>query len=541
MSPTCGPGGSSTARSPRGRWRSSSGSPERPRSGAARLPVVRGRAPPRRAVLPRVRDAAGLRPGRHGRRPAAQRGARAGAQGARRLSRGAAGPRRVGTQPGRGRAGAEPAAGGGHPVAGPAHRRLRRARLPGQRPARHPRPGRRSRGGAGPAARRSRPSAAPERSARVGARAGRRARARDLRDARGRRAGRARAIMARMLARNPRDGAPVTLRDVARLAGVHPGTVSRALNPATEGLVNDETVRRVRDAAAELGYRPNPMARGLKTNRTYTIGVLIPDIQNPLFPPIIRGIDDRLGSAGYTPLIANTDNDPQRERNDVEAMRTRQVDGFITATARRDHELLDEVARLEAPVVLVNRRTEDDTLPSATADDRDGVRLAVAHLVELGHRRIGAVAGPQDLSTGLHRHEGFLAALAGHGLERERVGFGSAFTEREGARVCEELLAVAPDVTAIVAGNDLMALGCYDVLAERGLACPGQVSIVGFNDMPFAGKFNPPLTTVRIPHYEIGAAAADLLLERLADPAAAPRHVMLAPEFVVRGSTAPAA
>jgi len=335
-----------------------------------------------------------------------------------------------------------------------------------------------------------------------------------------------------------RMAAPVTLRDVARLAGVHPGTVSRALNPATEGLVNDETVRRVQDAAKTLGYRPNPMARGLKTNRTYTIGVLIPDIQNPLFPPIIRGIDDRLGSAGYTPLIANTDNDPQRERNDVEAMRTRQVDGFITATARRDHELLDEVARLDAPVVLVNRRAEDDTLPSATADDHEGVRLAVTHLIELGHRRIAAVAGPQDLSTGLHRHEGFLAALAEHGLEPVHAGFGSAFTEREGARVCEEVLAAAPDVTAIVAGNDLMALGCYDALAERGLACPERISVVGFNDMPFAGKFHPPLTTIRIPHYEIGAAAADLLLERLAEPGAPARHVVLAPELVVRGSTA---
>jgi LacI family transcriptional regulator len=337
-----------------------------------------------------------------------------------------------------------------------------------------------------------------------------------------------------VLARN----SPVTLRDVARLAGVHPGTVSRALNPATESLVNEETVRRVREVATELGYRPNPMARGLKTNRTYTIGVLIPDIQNPLFPPIIRGIDDRLGSAGYTPLIANTDNDPQRERNDFEAMRTRQVDGFITATARRDHELLDEIAGLDTPLVLVNRRVEDGALPSATADDHEGVRLAVAHLVELGHRRIAAIAGPQNVSTGHQRHAGFLAALAEHGIEAAAIGFGAAFTEREGARVCEELLAAEPDLTAIVAGNDLMALGCYDVLAARGIACPEQISVVGFNDMPFAGHFDPPLTTVRIPHYEIGAAAAELLLERLAEPSAPTRHVVLEPELVVRRSTA---
>jgi LacI family transcriptional regulator len=335
--------------------------------------------------------------------------------------------------------------------------------------------------------------------------------------------------------------ATVTLRDVAREAGVHPGTVSRALNPATEALVNEDTVRRVRAAAARLGYRPNPMARGLKTNRSYTVGVLVPDIQNPLFPPIIRGIDDRLAAAGYTPLIANTENDPERERQDFEALRARQVDGFITATARLDHELLDAVVAFGAPLVLVNRRVEDGGLPAAVADDRDGARQAVAHLVALGHRRIAHVAGPQELSTGRGRLEGFQAAMAEAGLEVDPalVRFAGAFTEPEGARVCEELLASGADFTALVAGNDLVALGCYDVLERRGLVCPRDLSVVGFNDMPFADRFHPPLTTVHIPHYELGTAAADLLLERLADPAAPPRTLEVETRLVVRGSTAP--
>ena len=336
-------------------------------------------------------------------------------------------------------------------------------------------------------------------------------------------------------------GAPVTLRDVARVAGVHPGTVSRALNPASEALVNEETVRRVRDVAAQLGYRPNPMARGLKTNRTYTVGVLVPDIQNPLFPPIIRGIDDRLGAAGYTPLIANTDNDPERERTDVDAMRARQVDGFITATARRDHELLDEVARFTAPVVLVNRRVADGRLPSATADDREGARLATRHLIELGHRRIAHVAGPPELSTGEGRQIGFAEAMreAGLDIDPALVRSGRMFTEPEGARLCAELLDSGAEFTAIVAANDLMALGCYDVLAERGIDCPRDVSVVGFNDMPFADRFQPPLTTIRVPQYEIGAAAAELLLDLLRDPAAPARDVVLPAELVVRGSTGP--
>jgi LacI family transcriptional regulator len=332
--------------------------------------------------------------------------------------------------------------------------------------------------------------------------------------------------------------ARATLRDVARVAGVHPGTVSRALNPETEALVRDETVRRVRLVAEELGYRPNPLARGLKTNRSYTVGVLVPDIQNPLFPPIIRGIDDRLGEAGYTPLIANTDNDPARERVDLEAMRARQVDGFVAATARADHELLDEIAASGTPLVLVNRRVEDGSLPSATADDVAGARMAVEHLVSRGHRQIAHLAGPQDVSTGRQRYEGFREGMRQAGLEPSLVRIGRAFTEPEGARLCGELLDADAPFTAIVAGNDLMALGCYDVFAARGIDCPGEVSVVGFNDMPFADRFSPPLTTIGIPHYEIGVAAAELLLERLQGRVDGATEVVLPARLIVRGSTA---
>ncbi len=213
---------------------------------------------------------------------------------------------------------------------------------------------------------------------------------------------------------------PATLRDVAQLADVHPGTVSRALNPETRRLVNEETAQRVMEAAAPLDYRPNPIARGLKTNRSYTIGVLVPDLTNPLFPPIVRGIQDRLEQAGYTPLIANTDNDPERERNDFEAMRARQVDGVITATARLDHGVLDEMAAAGLPIVLVNRRLEDGPLSSATADDHEGARLAVEHLAALGHTRIAHLGGPQEVSTGRLRYEGFVDGMGRRGWSSTR-------------------------------------------------------------------------------------------------------------------------
>jgi len=331
-----------------------------------------------------------------------------------------------------------------------------------------------------------------------------------------------------------------TLRDVARVAGVHPATASRALNEETRSLVNEDTAARVLQAAEELGYRANPIARGLKTNRSYTIGVLIPDLTNPLFPPILRGIEDKLEEAGYTALVANTDNDPDRELLDTQAMRARQVDGIISATARRDHGLLDEVVASGIDVVLVNRWLPQVPISAATADDRKGMRLAVGHLVELGHTRIAHLAGPLDYSTGFDRHEGFLEALRKAGIEPDPglILVGEALTEAEGARLCRQLFESGSGFTAIAAANDLLALGCYDIFTERGVACPDDVSVIGFNDMPFASRFQPPLTTIQIPHYEIGAAAAGLMLEQLLEPGVETRHIRLEPSLVVRSSTA---
>ncbi|MPZ70407.1 MAG: LacI family DNA-binding transcriptional regulator [Actinobacteria bacterium] len=333
----------------------------------------------------------------------------------------------------------------------------------------------------------------------------------------------------------------VTLRDVAKHAGVHPGTASRALNSRTRALVNEATAKKVLEAARELGYRPNPIARGLKTNRSETIGVLIPDLTNPLFPPIVRGIEDRLREEGYTALLANSDNDPTKERLLFETMSDRQVEGFILATADREDPLVEDALAARVPIVMVNRTIETAIAFAVVGRDRGGSQLAVSHLVGLGHTRIGHIGGPERFSTGKARYEGFVAAMEGAGLEADRrlIGFGEAFTEDEGARVCRELLAADNSMTAIVAGNDLLALGCYDVFAEEGLRCPENISVIGYNDMPFIDKLRPPLSTIRIPHYEIGWNAADLLLLRISDPDASPRTVFLEPELVVRASTGP--
>jgi LacI family transcriptional regulator len=333
--------------------------------------------------------------------------------------------------------------------------------------------------------------------------------------------------------------ARITLVDVARLAGVHTATASRALNPATRGQVSESTATRVVEAARALNYQPNRMARGLRTNRTFTVGVLIPDITNPLFPPIVRGIEDVLASAGYTALLANSDNDPETERLHVETMLARQVDGLIMATARLHDPLVEEAAASGVPVVLVNRRSEDDRIPSVVPDDGKGIRLAVRHLASIGHTRIAHVAGPLHVSTGLARHRAFLEAMREEALEpyEDLIAFAKWFTVEEGARAFRALLRANKRFTALVTANDLIAIGCYDVLAEQGLRCPEDLSITGYNDIPLLDKLHPPLTTVRLAQYEIGATAANLLLEPAADPNVPARTILVEPTLIVRGST----
>jgi LacI family transcriptional regulator len=332
----------------------------------------------------------------------------------------------------------------------------------------------------------------------------------------------------------------VTLKEVAERAGVHPATASRALNAATRALVNAQTAARVEKAARQLGYTPNSIARSLKTSRSATVGLLLPDLTNPLFPPIVRGVEDVLRAAGYSPWIINTDNESDREAAAIESFRGRSVDGFVVATARLHDPLLEDVAASGTPLVLVNRRVASPDIPSVTGDDAAGVAAAVRHLRDLGHREIVHVAGPQDLSTGVARRQAYRHVMEELGLPDgpDRIADATAWSEPAGAVAMEEIMSRGRSFTAVLAGNDLIALGCYDVLERHGLRCPDDISVVGFNDMPFIDRVAPPLTSVRVPHYEIGAEAARLLLEVVNDPERHVRSVMLPLTLSVRRSTA---
>jgi LacI family transcriptional regulator len=339
---------------------------------------------------------------------------------------------------------------------------------------------------------------------------------------------------------------PATLRDVAAAARVHPATASRALNPETRILVSEDTARRVTAAATRLGYRPNPVARSLRTRRSHTVGVLIPDLNNPLFPPIVRGLEDKLAAAGYVALIGNTDADATRERMIFDQMRARHVDGFVVATATLHGNMLAEAAKSDLPIVLMNRLAQDYSFPSVSVDNEQGARMAVSHLAKLGHKRIAHIAGPQEASTGVSRLRGFRDGMSQHRLavDDNLIVYSNRYTVEEGTRCCRELLDRRLDAdgtiafTAISAANDMLAVGCYAALDETSLQCPDDVSVIGFNDMPFIDRLRPPLTTVRFPHYQLGTEAAQLLLERINGTANPVKVLYLAPELIARGSTA---
>jgi len=332
-----------------------------------------------------------------------------------------------------------------------------------------------------------------------------------------------------------------TLRDVARRAGVNPATASRALNPALPGRIAAPTERRVREAAEALGYRPDPVARSLRTRRSGFVGVVVPDLTNPVIPPIVRGIEGVLWTAGIACLLADTDNDVDREAALVDELLARRCEGLIVSTATRTSGTVNDLADGDVPAILVTRNIDAGSLPLVAGDDAAGVEAAVAHLAELGHRRIAHVTGPLTLSTTVVRRDAFEAATDRLGLRASRLlVHGEAFTAAAGHAAAEELLGGGERFTAIVAGNDLIALGCLEALADAGLRCPEDISLVGHNDTPMVASLEPPLTTVAIPKAEIGARAATLLLDGLEGREVASGPVLLPTELIVRGSTAPA-
>lgn len=331
-----------------------------------------------------------------------------------------------------------------------------------------------------------------------------------------------------------------TLKDVARHAGVHPSTASRCLDPTQMGRIGEQTRERVLRAARALSYRPHPEASNLRRRRSHSVGVLIPDLTNPINAMLLRGISDKLESEDYTSVIFETRDSEERLDQALEGLKDRRVDGVVSTAARHgDGRRLREFMRAGTPVVFAARDISGVQATRVLADDFRGGALAAEHLLSLGHRRIGQITGPADVAAFVERTRGLRAGLLESGVSAEPATAGAASgSVEEGRAAMVRLLRAEHAPTAIFAHNDLLAIGAIAALHEARLRCPDDVSVIGYNDTPLTEYLAPALSTVRLPAVEIGQLAAERLLAALHEDAT-PTVVSLQPRLIIRESTGP--
>ncbi|MEU4539729.1 substrate-binding domain-containing protein [Streptosporangium sp. NPDC023825] len=324
---------------------------------------------------------------------------------------------------------------------------------------------------------------------------------------------------------------------VAQLAGVSATTVSHALNGRRP--VADETRRRVLAAIDQLGYRPNVLARGLRTSRSQTIGLIIPDITNPFYPALARGLQDVLGPAGYDEIISNTDGDRELERAAIDQMIARQVDGLAFAVFHTHAEDLLPVIGAGIPVVRLGGRLVQAGVDVVHSDDEGGAAEATRYLLERGYRRIGFVCGPHAEGPAAERVAGYRSALLAAGADADpRLVAHTHFSRAGGSSGTARLLDLPEPPDAVLCANDIMAIGALDTAEERGLRVPADLAVMGFDDIEAASLVSPGLTTMANPAREIGQACARRLLERLRGGTAQPSAETVIPARLVRRRSA---
>jgi LacI family transcriptional regulator len=335
----------------------------------------------------------------------------------------------------------------------------------------------------------------------------------------------------------PLAGRVATLQSIAEAVGVHRSTVARALDPEQSHRISSDVVARIQAEVRRQGYRRDAVASSLRTGRSRLVGVVVPDLANPVFAPILDGIGATLSSRGYSMLVADSGEADEAQIDIIEELIARRVDGLVLATAKRNDYAVPVCLQAAIPTVLVNRGEDTMRASTVVSNDELAIDLSVKHLLALGHRRIGHLAGPENLSTGILRRRGFEAAMRAADLQSQAVAVANAYNRQAGQAATAELLDRWPDLTAIAASNDLVALGAYQEFKRRGLVCPTDISIVGHNDMPLVDMLAPPMTTIRIGHNEMGATAASILLEHIAAPSRPASTALIPPKLILRDST----
>jgi len=338
----------------------------------------------------------------------------------------------------------------------------------------------------------------------------------------------------------------ISIKDIARAVGMSHSTVSRALSDSP--LVAKDTKRRIQRVAHEMGYVPSAIARGLVTKRTRTIGLVVTTITDPFIGEVVQGVEERAMDADYSVILCDCNAEPERELANVRVLREKRVDAIIVTSSRVGNLYVPLLEDLDVPIVLINNQQAGEYVYSVRSDDHQGGRLVGEYLASLGHRRIAYITGPPNASRSLVRLEGCRSALREHGLDIDPQASvpGDGRTEGGEAAVAR-LLQLSPHPTAIFCYNDMTAIGALRALKKAGLDVPGDVSVIGYDDIPFSAYVAPPLTTVAQPKNRLGQRAMELTLRLLEGEEGNAEEqgeelsdIVLTPAFIERASSGPA-
>jgi len=327
----------------------------------------------------------------------------------------------------------------------------------------------------------------------------------------------------------------VTIKDVAIHASVSVATVSAVINK--NKYVSPELAQRVHESITALSFKRNSFARGLKTRVSYSIGLIVPDITNPFFTNIARGVEDVASAHNYSLILGNTDEDPAKEKKYLQLLESKQADGLIIAVTARSHEYLQALPIQHLALVSIDRSLFDLGIDTVMVDNRAGARKAIEHLIALGHRRIGLVTGIRGIAPTEERLLGYTEALEKHGIAVDPALIAVAYARVDGGeRGAMQLLALEDRPTALFMMDGTMAIGALQSIVKLGLRCPEDIALASFDDFTWAAVMRPHLTVIDQPTYEIGQQSAQLLFERLQNQKKAPREIRLQTRLIVRES-----
>ena len=326
-----------------------------------------------------------------------------------------------------------------------------------------------------------------------------------------------------------------TISEVAKKAGVSPTTVSHVINRTR--FVSDEKRERVERAIEEMDYRPNALARSLRNGYTHTLGLILPDSANPFFAEVGHSIEIAAFQAGYSVILCNTENDFAKENLYIDVLTKKQVDGMIFVMMGERNDSLKKLVEMEVPTVVMDRDLPGLEMDVVLADNHQGGVLAVDHLISMGHKRIGCIAGPSSINPSSRRLAGYKQALQAANLVAEpELIMNGDFHPESGWKLGHAMLSQRNAPTAIFACNDLMAIGVMRAATELGLRIPDDLALVGYDDIELASYTSPSLTTIKQPKAEMGLASLTFLLRRIKDKQSSPQYALLPVSLVIRGS-----